>query len=204
MKKSYLLMTLVIISLLGITHVSAQPAMQHPEGPGRPGFDGSAMGPGGSRPPMGPGGRPDPEAIKQRQQHQTMMAIAEAHKELAVIYEAQNRDDDAIVELQKILQLFDSVSSEAAETKRMQAVLPRLMPVYHEIAKLYLKSDRFDEAEKFILESITKFETSQPQVAARMSLQLGEIYKRTDKIDKAEEAYKRVIELNQKALEANK
>lgn len=201
MKKSYLLLTLIIISLLGITHISAQPAMHHPEGPGRPGFDGPAnMGPDGPRPPMGHGGRPDPEAKKQRQQYQTMMAIAEAHKELAKIYEVQDRYDDAIVELNKILQLFDSVETETEDKHQMQPALLKLLPIYHEIAKLYLKSDRFDEAEKFIIDSITKFEASQPQVAARMSLQLGEIYKRADKLDKAEEAYKRVIELNQKAL----
>ena len=205
MKKSYLLFALIVISLLGITDIGAQPTMHHPEGPGRPGFDGPPrMGPDGQRPPMGPGGRPDPEIMKQRQKHQAMMAIAEAHKELAVIYEAQNRFDDAIAELQKILQLLDNVVAEADDKDPMQALMPRVLPVYHEIAKLYLKSDRFDEAEKFVLESIAKFESDHPQVAARMSLQLGEVYKRADKLDKAEEAYKRVIELNQKAIKDSK
>jgi tetratricopeptide (TPR) repeat protein len=77
----------------------------------------------------------------------------------------------------------------------------KLVPVYHEIARLYLQNDRVADAEKIINEGVEKFSTDDPAAASRLLLHLGEIYKSSNDLDKAAVNYKRVIEMNQKVLD---
>lgn len=171
-------------------------------GPGMQGQGGPGMRPGmpGMRPGMR-GQKPDPEMEKMHAQRNSMMAMAEAHKELAGIYEQQGKIDEAAAELKKIITLAGSDFGKIATDPGIkQMVMNKILPVYHEIARLYLKNDRIADAEKVVNEGIAFFEKDNPIAATKLILQLGEIYKKSNNMAKAEETFKRVIELNQKNL----
>ena len=192
--------------------------MSGPQGHGmrpgmmRPGMDqqGQGMRPGMEQqgmpgfPPQEAGmrrGQMDPEMEKQMNQRNSIMAIAEAHKQLSLIYEQQGKIDDAASELKKILTLISSESTPGKDPERERQMLTsKLVPVYHEIARLYLQNKRIDDAEKIINEGITRFADDNPAAATRLLLHLGEIYKNSENLDKAAENYKRVIEMNQKII----
>ena len=170
--------------------------MQPPDGqnPDQPGFP-PHMG-GMRKGPM------DPEMEKEMNRRNSVMAMAEAHKNLSFIYEKQGKIDDAAAELKKILTL---ISNEPAPENDQEGgkrrLTSKLVPVYHEIARLYLQNNRIDDAEKIINGGISKFSDADPAAASRLILHLGEIYKNSGDLDKAAENYKRIIEMNQKVLD---
>ncbi|MGM0599954.1 MAG: tetratricopeptide repeat protein [Candidatus Rifleibacteriota bacterium] len=167
---------------------------QHPKRPGMPGLK------------RKPGkGMPNEEMMKQREKMQALQAIAEAHKNLARIYEQQNEIDKAAAELKKILDLFEEHQAamklpENKKSLKKVGISRKIIPVYHEIARLYMQNGRLDDAEKIMLEGIAKFEKEAPQSATKLTLELGEIYSRNNKLEKAEEMMKKVILINQKSL----
>jgi F0F1-type ATP synthase delta subunit len=176
--------------------------MEEGDMPG-PGVHGM-MGPRGPRQGMGPGMRqkPSPEEEKMHAKRNSIMAIAEAHKELANIYEQQNKIDEAAAELKKIIALTsEELGKKADDPGIRNQIMKKIIPVYHEIARLYLKNNRNADAEKVINEGITLFEKDNPQAATKLILHLGEIYKKNNDMKKAEETFKRVIELNQKNVQ---
>ena len=192
----------------------------------RPGQPGHGMRPGmgpGMRPGMGPqGGEGDgpgmpgmppqmggmhrgpmsPEMEKEMNRRNSVMAMAEAHKNLSFIYEKQGKIDEAAAELKKILTLISNEPAPVDEPEGGKRRLTgKLVPVYHEIARLYLQNSRTEDAEKIINEGIARFTDDDPAAASRLLLHLGEIYKNSNNLDKAAENYKRIIEMNQKVLD---
>ena len=171
---------------------------------------GSGMGPQGG-PEQGQGFPPhegglqkgfDPEMQKMMERHNSAMAMAEAHKQLSYVYEKQGKIDEAASELKKILVLMSTEAKPGKNPEReRQMISGKLVPVYHEIARLYLQNDRIADAEKIINEGVEKFSTDDPAAASRLLLHLGEIYKSSNDLDKAAVNYKRVIEMNQKVLD---
>jgi tetratricopeptide (TPR) repeat protein len=191
--------------------------MLEQDGPGmpgqRPGMPGHEMHPGmrpGMRPQRGPGGDrqgmrkgpPDPEKIKEMQRRSSVMAMAEAHKNLSQIYEQQGKIDEAAAELKNILTLISSEKGSDQENPNESRMLTsKLIPVYHEIARLYLQNNRQADAEKIINEGATRFAETDPAAASRLLLHLSEIYRGSDDLDKAAKNYQRIIEMNKKVLE---
>ncbi len=147
---------------------------------------------------------PDPEMIEMRKKLNAIQAIAEAHKELARVYEEQKKIDEAAAELKKIITLVEENQIEMPENDRAKDKGPmisrKILPVYFEIARLYQINNRIDDAEKILKEGIAKFENEEPHSASKLILMLSDIYKKANKLDKAEELLKKVIEINQKAL----
>lgn len=208
-KRIGLILILMLMFLPTMSPVNAQPGpMGDHEGPGEFGMD--RPGPREMmemRERMGkfPGKGPSPEKEKERKQRQAVQAIAEAHKELARIYEEQKKIDEAAAELKKILTLFDENPIEKKEkADRPQAAAfmasKKIIPVYHEISRLYLMNNRLDDAEKIMLEGIARFEKDDAQAASKMILSLSDIYRKNNKLEKAEELLKKVIEINQMSL----
>jgi tetratricopeptide (TPR) repeat protein len=212
MERVVRLMLVVVFLLAAVQTVVAQkpPMGQKPPMEGRPG-----MGPG-MRPGMGPGmthgegkpgfgpgmGRPgefkpDPEAMKERERHMAILSISEAHKELASIYESKGQLDEAAAELRKIIDLAGTIKED--DNPKARGFLLKLAPVYNELARLYMMNDKTADAEQVVNEGIELFEDDL-QTSSRLTLFLAELYKRNNQLDKAEETYKRVIELNQKSL----
>jgi len=176
-------------------------------GPGmRPGMrpqGGEGDGPG--MPPQMGGmhrGPMSPEMEKEMDRRNSVMAMAEAHKNLSFIYEKQGKIDEAAAELKKILSLISNEPAPVDEPEGGKRRLTgKLVPVYHEIARLYLQNNRTEDAEKIINEGIARFADDDPAAASRLLLHLGEIYKNSNNLDKAAENYKRIIEMNQKVLD---
>jgi len=54
--------------------------------------------------------------------------------------------------------------------------------VYLEIAQIYIKKERLDDAEKFINEGIAKLKGNDPELASKMLLFLGNIYQEKGKM----------------------
>ncbi|MBU1107193.1 MAG: tetratricopeptide repeat protein [Candidatus Riflebacteria bacterium] len=227
MTRNFWMSLLIMFAIVLIQPVMAQPAGQGndptldqgDEPVPEQGFKGQRPGMGGQqghgmRPGMGPQeeqdpgqedgrrkGPMDPEREKQMEQRKSMMAMAEAHKQLSLIYEQQGKIDDAAGELKKILTLISSETTPDRDPEReRQRLSGKLVPVYHEIARLYLQNNRLEDAEKIVNEGITRFADDNPAAATRLLLHLGEIYKNSKNLDKAAENYKRVIEMNQKIL----
>ncbi|GAB4276393.1 MAG: hypothetical protein Kow0029_18310 [Candidatus Rifleibacteriota bacterium] len=177
------------------------PMLMNDDGPGRPEMMGM-NGPEGMPPrriKKGPKQR-NPEMEKEMKQQNALRAIAEAHKELSRIYESQGKIDEAAAELKKILELFQNSANLKPKGPKAGMMTRKIIPVYHEIARLYLKNNRDEDAEKIMLEGITKFENEDPHAASKLILELSEIYRKNNKLDKAEEMLKKVIEINSKAL----
>ncbi|MFZ5949571.1 MAG: tetratricopeptide repeat protein [Candidatus Rifleibacteriota bacterium] len=212
MERSRFWLSIVLSALIiaGLNMANAQPGPMEP-GEGRPG-----MGMGVDRP--GPDemmenrermermgkfpGHNNPEMEKVRKQRNAVSAIAEAHKELAKVYEEQKKIDEAAAELKKILALFEensAVGKEGPDEKPFM-IMKKVIPIYHEIGRLYLMNNRLDDAEKIMLEGVAKFEKDEPQAASKLILALSDMYRKNNKLDKAEEMLKKVIEINQKAL----
>ncbi|HNX78220.1 MAG TPA: tetratricopeptide repeat protein, partial [Candidatus Rifleibacterium sp.] len=80
-------------------------------------------------------------------------------------------------------------------------IMGKVMPVYHHISKLYIKTERFDDAEKLLNEGIAFLDKENPEESTRLRLLLAEIYKNKKDTKKAEEAYKKIIEESKKNLE---
>jgi len=203
-----------LMVILAVALVMPLPAQQpdqggNPEiGQGNPhGFPGQRPGQSGHgmRPGMRPGmrhGPMDPEMEKEMIRRNSVMAMAEAHKNLSFIYEKQGKIDEAAAELKKILALISNEPAPADEPEDGKRRLTgKLVPVYHEIARLYLQNNRTEDAEKIINEGVTRFADDDPAAASRLLLHLGEIYKNSNNLDKAAENYKRIIEMNQKVLD---
>ncbi len=191
-------MMLIAALLVGlVASVNAQPAGPGPQGK-LPGGENAEMGPDGPG-PMGGKFKPSPEQMKR---NAAMMAMAEAHKNLAQIYEEQGKTDEAIAELKQIIDLARTQLEKNKDNPFFKNnIMGKVMPVYHHISKLYVKSERLDEAEKILSEGLTFFEKESPEEAARLRLLLADIYKNKKDTKKAEEAYKKIIEDSKKNLE---
>ena len=191
---------LVIALLVGlVATANAQPAGNGPKGPPDEGI--GEMRPGGpdGQGPMGGRFKPDPAQMKR---NASLMAMAEAHKNLAQIYEEQGKTDEAIAELQKILVLAqDQLAKNKDNEFFKRNIMGKVMPVYHHISKLYIKTERFDDAEKLLNEGIAFLDKENPEESTRLRLLLAEIYKNKKDTKKAEEAYKKIIEESQKNLD---
>lgn len=158
-------------------------------GPGRPGMPGNRM-------------KMDPEREKQMKRNQSLMTMAEAHKNLAGIYEEQGKLDEAAAELYKIIELARDQMAKGSQDQGFQRnIMGKVMPVYHHISQLYIKNNRVADAEKLLLEGIAMFEKDSPGEVSRLNLLLAEIYKNNKDTKKAEEAYKKIIEDSRKNLE---
>ncbi len=206
-------------------------AQEPPFPPGDPDMDdegGPPMGPGGQHmgPPMGPMGGPggpggpgrpggpamerlrhlrggrdfDPkeaEAQRERQRkNQILRTRAEAHKNLADLYANQNKIDEAVAELRKILDL-----ASQADAKEQDRLGKQIGHVYMEMAELYLRKERIDDAKKILAEGADRLKASHPEVAARLYLNLGDVLRKKGSEAEAEGAYKRAIEITSGALD---
>lgn len=161
-------------------------------GPGGPG-----MGPGG--PGMGPGGKGkhDPAEKARRQKMMALKSTAEAHKNLADMYQEQGKFDEAVAEFKKILELTKTIDLKASPEFAFQ-----IGNVYLELAECYLKKDKFADAEAIVNEGYERVKAENPEMASRMSLFLGNAYRKAGKAADAEKFFKRVIDLNADALGA--
>ncbi|MFZ2956238.1 MAG: tetratricopeptide repeat protein [Candidatus Ozemobacteraceae bacterium] len=180
--------------------LSAQPGPEGPDGGPEVGPGGQRMGPGG--PGMGPGGPgmrgkgpKDPAEMAKRQKMGALRSTAEAHKNLSEMYKDAGKIDEAVAELKKILAL-----SSAIDLKEEPQMANQIGNVYLGIAECYLSKDRVAEAEATINEGYEKIKTLAPEIASRMCLFLGNVYKKSGKTAEAEKYFKRVIELNQTAI----
>lgn len=191
-------MMLIVALLVGlVVGAEAQPAGPGPQGK-MPGGENAEMGPDGPG-PMGGKFKPSPEQMKR---NGAMMAMAEAHKNLAQIYEEQGKTDEAIAELKQIIDLARTQLEKNKDNPFFRNnIMGKVMPVYHHISKLYVKSERLDEAEKILTDGLTFFEKESPEEASRLRLLLADIYKNKKDTKKAEEAYKKIIEESKKNLE---
>lgn len=195
------LLVLVLFALaLSAGALEAQPGPEGqggPEiGPGGPGMPhGGPGGPGG--PGMGPRGKgkPDPAEIARKQRLMAMKSTAEAYKNLADMYQEQGKIDEAVAELRKILDL-----TKAIDLKIEPQLAFQIGGVYLEIAECYLKKDKFAEAEAIVNEGYERVKSENPEMASRMSLFLGNAYRKAGKTAEAEKFFKRVIDLNAAVL----
>ncbi|MDD3148575.1 MAG: tetratricopeptide repeat protein, partial [Candidatus Riflebacteria bacterium] len=164
----------LLVSLLGIADAQPLPGQG---GPG--GGENAEMhpgGPGGPGPGMMPGKfKPDPEREKQMKRNASMMAMAEAHKNLAKIYETQGKTDEAAAELIKIIDLAKGQLEKNKDNEFFKRnIMSKVMPVYHHISKLYIKNNRLADAEKILNEGIALFEKESPEDVTRLRLLLAE------------------------------
>lgn len=204
-RKSRLILVLALLVSM-VAAVNAQPAgpMGGPPGQGGPNAEFRPDGPGGpggpeGQGPMGGKNRPDPEQMKR---NASLMAMAEAHKNLAQIYEEQGKIDEAANELKQILDLAKTQLEKNRDNPFFKNnIMGKVMPVYHHISKLYMKNNRNDEAEKLLNEGIAFFEKEAPDEVTRLRLLLADIYKEKKDTAKAEEAYKKIIEESKKNLQ---
>ncbi len=190
----------LLVGLLGIAN--AQPAPQ----PGGPGGENAEMRPGGPEGPgpgmMGGKFKADPEREKEMKRNASMMAMAEAHKNLAKIYETQGKTDEAAAELIKIIDLAKGQLEKNKDNEFFKRnIMSKVMPVYHHISKLYIKNNRQADAEKILNEGIALFEKESPEEVIRLRLLLAEVYQNSNETQKAEDAYKKIIEESKKNLE---
>lgn len=116
---------------------------------------------------------------------------AEGHKKLAELYLSQNKTDEAILELKKIIEITSKLDFEKMPGFRRQLGL-----IYLEIAELLIKNNKVEEAKNFLNEGIEKVKTHHPAIAARAYLKLGDIFKANNNMQEAEQAYKKAIEFS--------
>ena len=200
-RKSRLILVLPLLAAL-VVSAEAQPARPPMGVPGAENPEmGGPEGPGGKG-PMGGRFKPDPEREKQMKRNASLMAMAEAHKNLAQLYEDQGKIDEAAAELKKIIDLAQGQLEKNKDNPFFkQNVMSKVMPVYHHLSRLYLKNERIDDAEKILNEGIAFFEKESPEEVTRLRLLLADVYKNKKDTQKAEEAYKRIIEESRKNLE---
>jgi len=174
------------------------PEMMGPGGPGM-GPDGQEMGPGhrGARGERGERGKMDPEAFKKMA---ALRTTAEAYKNLAELYREQGKTDEAVAQLKKILDLSNSVTDQDAKRK----VADQIGNVYIAIAQIYLEKEKFADAEAILNEGVEKTKTDTPEIASRMMLTLGNLFRKAGKTAEAEKAFQRVIEINSTPLKPKK
>ncbi len=197
-RKSRLILVLALLVSM-VAAVNAQPSgpMGGPPGQGGPNAEFRPGGPEGQGPMAGK--KPDPEQMKR---NASLMAMAEAHKNLAQIYEEQGKIDEAASELKQILDLAKSELEKNRDNPFFKNnIMGKVMPVYHHISKLYMKNNRNDEAEKILNDGIAFFEKEAPDEVTRLRLLLADIYKEKKDTAKAEEAYKKIIEESKKNLQ---
>ncbi|MBF0546985.1 MAG: hypothetical protein HQM08_21265 [Candidatus Riflebacteria bacterium] len=153
------------------------------------------MKPGNEPPPPGmlrPGKKPlTPEDKDKNEKVMAFMSTAEAYKNLADLNRESGKIDDAVAQLKKILEL-----ANAPIFKDDSRVDQHIGHVYMEIAELFIAKDRFSDAEGIIKEGFDKIKTTNPPMASRMMLMLGNSYKKAGKIAEAEGCFKKVIEIN--------
>ena len=170
-----------------------------PDGPGGPGGPGGFAGRPGMRRPLK---QRNPEEFKKmqakREKAQGLRTTAEAHKNLADLYAKQDKIDLAVAELRKILTLADGYEAEEGpeEGRGEQNMSRKLSHVYMQIAELYTKADRIKDAEAALNEGSAKLQKTDLPGASRMMLFLGNLMQRQGKVEEAERAFKKVIELN--------
>jgi hypothetical protein len=187
-------------------------------GPGMPGRPGMPPGgPGGQGHPGMMGGRPEfggpggmgkppfneAEHAKMRERRQragALRTMAEAHKQLAELFQEQGKIDEAVAELKKIIALSSRDEGEDDEPK----ISRNLVHVYFEIAAILGKAERYSEAETILNEGIEKLKKDDLEGASRLTLHLGKMYQKANKPADAEKAFKRVIELNSQTLDRKK
>jgi tetratricopeptide (TPR) repeat protein len=147
---------------------------------------------------MKPGNPGNPEIMEMKHKMNQTLATAEAHRGLAEIYEGQGKIDEAAAELYKIIELFNSKSQDFANenTQRRARVIRNIIPVYEHITMLYLKNNKDKDAEALLEKGISEYQKDYPGEIARLMLKLSEIYKKNNRLEKAEELYKKIISLN--------
>ncbi|NLI75123.1 MAG: tetratricopeptide repeat protein [Candidatus Riflebacteria bacterium] len=132
------------------------------------------------------------EAMREQQKRNQMLRTkAEGHKNLAELYASQDKIDEAVAELKKILAL-----SEQADVKEVDRLSKQLGQVYMEMAELYMKKDRFEDAKKVLTEGADKMKGTQPELAARLFLNLGNLLRKKGAPEEAEKAFKKSIEIS--------
>lgn len=204
-KRFWLTLIVSVMMVVSLATVQAQPGPRGDDE--RPQFGNDRPGPQPGmemREKMGKfGGKrmPSPEMQEMRKKMNAIQAIAEAHKELAKVYEEQKKIDEAAAELKKIIVLVEQNQPETEDEDKSMMLSRKTLPVYFEISRLYQINKRVDDAEKILLEGIAKFEKDEPHSASKLILNLSDLYKKNNKLDKAEELLKKVIEINQKALQ---
>lgn len=140
----------------------------------------------------------DPKAKAARD---AMMTTAEAHRQLSKIFKKQGKIDESAAELKKIINLADCPAAKSLyKSGGRDPFARKVLPVYTQLAKMYIENDRLADAVKIINEGVARYETEQPQLASKLILTLGQIFTKKGESKKAEETYKRVIELNSKSL----
>ncbi|RCK80462.1 MAG: hypothetical protein OZSIB_3208 [Candidatus Ozemobacter sibiricus] len=177
------------------------PPMGPMGGPGGPGGPGRPGGPAMERLRQLRGGRDfDPkemEAHRERQRkNQILRTRAEAHKNLADLYASQNKIEQAVAELHKILELASQV-----DDKELHRLGKQIGHVYMEIAELYLKADQIDKAKSNLQEGADRLKGTQPEIAARLYLNLGDILRKKGAESEAENAYKKAIDITSGAID---
>lgn len=169
---------------------------------GGPGMGGAQMGPGGhqGKQGMGPGGKGpmkrSPEEIAKMKRRGALRTTAEAYKNLADLYREQGKIDEAVVQMKKILELAD----KEPEVKEDPKVQEQIGHVYMSIAEMYMSKDRMAEAEAILNEGVAKVKTGNSEIASRLLLNLGNIYRKKGKTAEAEKIFQQIIELNSGAL----
>jgi tetratricopeptide (TPR) repeat protein len=140
----------------------------------------------------------NPELIEMKHKMGQTLATAEAHRGLAEIYERQGKIDEAAAELYKIIELFNSKSQDFDEekTQMRSRVIRNIIPIYEHITVLYLKNDKDKDAEALLEKGISEYQKDYPTETVRLMLKLTEIYKKNNRLEKAEELYKKIISLN--------
>ena len=125
-----------------------------------------------------------------------LRTTAEAYKNLADLYREQGKIDEAVVQMKKILELAD----KEPEVKEDPKVQEQIGHVYMSIAEMYMSKDRMAEAEAILNEGVAKVKTGNSEIASRLLLNLGNIYRKKGKTAEAEKIFQQIIELNSGAL----
>jgi len=209
------------LSLLSLTLLLIGSVMQPlwaQEPPPPPDRAGVEEGDPGDHPPMPPGftppgpggghefsgGRPgkgfmrgkDPKEMEAFREHQQKMQMlrttAEGYKNLAELYASQDKIDDAVIQFREILKLAEQVQNPMEQNQ----ISKQLGQVYMGISELYIKKERFADAEKVLTEGADKMKAAEPEVASRHFLHLGNVLRKAGRVTEAESAFKKAIEIS--------
>ena len=118
-------------------------------------------------------------------------SIAEAHFEKALLLQEGEQMEEAIEELEKILEL---PFPEGEDTEQ------QLFEVQVAIAEVYLEAERFREAEKILRETLEEFD-DQPRRLADLHILMGRALSEMGRREEAIEHLSRAVELGREALD---